>query len=260
MQCESAAHQRSGKPGSTLPVGYGSTSKLVTHGQGLGAALDRLAGPASRRFPRARRSPARRRRRSEADRSPRAAPATRVHRPCSASRAAARPPPPGGTSRSTSGGRRSTEPSGGANVDPRRAGRASPRGGGSTGRRRRRPVRPGSSPALRLDRGRRRPSRPVEKPVTSTPSTIDAPAARALSASPSIDSRLKAKPPTRSCRQTVSPSARQSPNRPRMWARHLVLAGVQLRRIADPLLALEDLEPAHPPGRADRARRSLEPW
>ena len=28
MQWESAAHQRSGKPGSTLPVGYGSTSKL----------------------------------------------------------------------------------------------------------------------------------------------------------------------------------------------------------------------------------------
>ena len=30
--------------------------------------------------------------------------------------------------------------------------------------------------------------------------------------------RSKAKPPARSCRQAVSPSARQSPNMPRMWA------------------------------------------
>ena len=54
--------------------------------------------------------------------------------------------------------------------------------------------------------------------VTSTPSAISAPAARALEASPSIDSRLNAKPPGRSCRQTVSPRARQSPNSARMWA------------------------------------------
>ena len=56
------------------------------------------------------------------------------------------------------------------------------------------------------------------KPVTSTPSAIEAPAARAFEASPSIDSRLNAKPPGRSCRQTVSPRARQSPNSELMWA------------------------------------------
>ena len=50
------------------------------------------------------------------------------------------------------------------------------------------------------------------------PSSISAPAARAFEASPSIESRLKAKPPGRSCRQTLSPGARQSANSERMWA------------------------------------------
>src|SRR4051794_37999137 len=50
----------------------------------------------------------------------------------------------------------------------------------------------------------------LSNPVTCTPPTICAPAARALSARPSIDSRLNAKPPACSWRQTVRPGARQS--------------------------------------------------
>src|SRR3954463_5356228 len=92
------------------------------------------------------------------------------------------------------------------------------------------------------------------KPVTSTPSTICAPAARALSASPSIDSRLNANPPACSCRQTVSPGARPAAGpggggpgaapggigRPHVLADR-VLAGVELGRVADALVALEHL-------------------
>ena len=55
-------------------------------------------------------------------------------------------------------------------------------------------------------------------PVTSTPSSISRPAARAFEASPSIESRLNAKPPGRSWRQTLSPGARQSGNSSSMWA------------------------------------------
>ena len=55
-------------------------------------------------------------------------------------------------------------------------------------------------------------------PVTSTPVRISAPAARAFSARPSIDSRLNAYPPACSCRHTVRPGARQSPYSERMWA------------------------------------------
>ena len=58
----------------------------------------------------------------------------------------------------------------------------------------------------------------ISKPVTSTPSSIVAPAARALAARPCIESLLNAKPPWRSCRHTLSPGARQSPKSERMWA------------------------------------------
>ena len=60
------------------------------------------------------------------------------------------------------------------------------------------------------------PDSSCSKPVTSTPSSIEAPAARAFDASPSIESRLNAKPPWCSCRQTLSPGARQSGNSVRM--------------------------------------------
>ena len=80
----------------------------------------------------------------------------------------------------------------------------------------------------------------LSKPVTSTPSTICAPAARALSARPCIDSLLNAKPPACSCRQTVRPWARQSGYSPRHVRRDLGLAGDELGRVADALLALED--------------------
>ena len=78
------------------------------------------------------------------------------------------------------------------------------------------------------------------KPVTSTPSSISAPAARAFEARPSIDSRLNAKPPRLSCRQTLRPGARQSGEQAAHVRRHLGLARDQLRLVADPLLALED--------------------
>jgi hypothetical protein len=78
------------------------------------------------------------------------------------------------------------------------------------------------------------------KPRTSTPSTIVAPAARAFAARPCIDSLLKAKPPACSCRQTVSPFARQSG----VQAAHMIedgfLADVQLEGVADALLTFED--------------------
>ena len=34
MQCDRAAHQRSGNPGSTVPVGYGSSSNSWPFGSG----------------------------------------------------------------------------------------------------------------------------------------------------------------------------------------------------------------------------------
>ena len=86
-----------------------------------------------------------------------------------------------------------------------RAGRASPTAAGPTARRRSRPARPRRRPRSSA-RTVTAPEPSRSKPVTSTPSTISAPAARALSASPSIDSRLNANPPRCSCRQTVSPS------------------------------------------------------
>ena len=96
------------------------------------------------------------------------------------------------------------------------------------------------------------------KPVSSTPSTISAPARRAFSARPSIDSLLNAKPPACSCRQTVSPGARQSEYRLRMWRSTRLGAEVQLAGVADALLALEHLgQVALLAGRAERdvARR-----
>ncbi len=54
------------------------------------------------------------------------------------------------------------------------------------------------------------PSSRDAKPVTSTPSRTETPSARHLSRSPSTDSTLNAKPPWCSCRQIVTPCARQS--------------------------------------------------
>ena len=53
---------------------------------------------------------------------------------------------------------------------------------------------------------------------TSTPLTISTPSSAHLPASPSTDSRLKAKPPWCSCRSAVTPCARQSGKISRMYA------------------------------------------
>ena len=76
--------------------------------------------------------------------------------------------------------------------------------------------------------------------MTSTPSSISAPAARAFEARPSIDSRLNAKPPRLSCRQTLRPGRAPVGEEAAHVRRHLRLARDQLGLVADPLLALED--------------------
>ncbi len=78
------------------------------------------------------------------------------------------------------------------------------------------------------------------KPVTSTPSAISAPARSAFDARPWIDSLLNAKPPRCSCRQTLSPGARQSGKSSAHVVGHLGLPQDQVGLVADPLLALVD--------------------
>ena len=60
-------------------------------------------------------------------------------------------------------------------------------------------------------------SGPSSSPVTSTPVRISTPWPRAFAASPSTESWLNAKPPWDSCRQAVTPCARQSGKSSFMW-------------------------------------------
>ena len=121
-------------------------------------------------------------------------------------RAAARPRPPAGTSRSTSAASRvdARRRAGGRRAGP--AGRASPTAARSTGRPRPPPARPRSAPALVCDRASPRRSRRSRSPLTSTPSTIRAPAARALSREAEHRLLVEGEAAACSCRQTVRPS------------------------------------------------------
>ena len=79
------------------------------------------------------------------------------------------------------------------------------------------------------------------KPVTSVCVWIWTPSERHLSRRPATASMLKAKPPWCSCRQTVTPL--RAPVREQLLHVRvdLGLAEVELRAVADPLVALEDL-------------------
>ena len=214
MQCESAAHHRSGKPSvDRSRSGRGRPGSSRPDGERLGAALDRVAvgldvdapGLVGDQLARLRRRAARR----ESTCS------TGGSAPSSVSQrrwAAARPRPPAGTSRSTSAGRdRRCHRGGGRRAG--RAGRAFPRGCAIQGPTAITTCSTSIGPAL-VWTAVTAPEPSSSNPVTSTPSAISRRPTRALSARPRIDSWLKAKPPACSCRQTLRPSARQSAEQP----------------------------------------------
>ena len=156
-----------------------------------------------------------------------------------ASRAGAPPLPPAGTSRSTSANRAPPSRPGGERRSGRAA-RASPRARRSTGRRRRRPGRPGSR---RQSSGRAltapEPSKreagdldALEDGCAGRPSLVGQTEHRLAVEGEAAGALVQAgRQPLR------APVAEHAPH----VGRHLVLAGVELRGVADLLLALEDL-------------------